>query len=111
MTILYNEIISEPSYLASFILISTALGLACMYGHIIGSSDEPGTTAGSALPIMIIAAVVAFFGCVSSTFTPFTSKNAYYATIDDASLSEVLEEYNIIEQKGSLFILEEKVNE
>ena len=104
MTILYNEIISEPSYLASFILISIALGLACIYGYIIGSSDG----AGSALPIMIIAAVVAFFGCVALKFTPFTSKNAYYATIDDASLSEVLEEYNIIEQKGSLFILEEK---
>ena len=104
MTILYNEMISEPSYLASFIFISIALGLACMYGYIIGTSDE----AGRALPIMIVAAVVAFFGCVSSTSTPFTYKNAYYATIDDASLSEVLEEYNIIEQKGSLFILEEK---
>ena len=111
MTILYSETLYDSTPIVTLIFLILAAVLVGLYGFVIGASfsdTEAVTNAGRGFPLIIVAVVFAILGEIALMGDPFTAKNVHYATINDASLSEVLEEYNIIEQKGSLFILEEK---
>lgn len=113
MTILYSETICESTPWVTFAFLMFAAILFGLYGFVIGASssdDEAGAIAAKCFPLIIVAIVFTILGEIALTGDPFASKDVHYATIDDASLSEVLEDYDIVEQKGSLFILEEKEN-
>ena len=108
MTILYSEWMGEPSlFFCSLFLILAGL-LIGLYGFIVGYVSDHGKVAADAFPCVVVAIVFSIMAMLALSGVGPGAKTVYYATIDDSSLSEVLEEYNIIEQKGSLFILEEK---
>ena len=58
--------------------------------------------------ILSIIGIVVCGGC-SDTFTVPTGKFQYEVLIsDDTSFAEVIEKYDIIEQRGEIFVVEEK---
>lgn len=108
MTILYSEWMGEPSLLFCSLFLILAGLLIGLYGFIVGYASDHGKVAADAFPCVVVAIVFSIIAILALSGVGPGAKTVYYATIDDSSLSEVLEEYNIIEQKGSLFILEEK---
>lgn len=106
MTILYSEnFMGNPTW--PFAVLFMVLTWVCIIwgSYIIYKNDS------FELVPFALAFAFATLSMTCCNCDPFAkTQTIYYATIDDASLSEVLEDYDIVEQKGSLFILEEKEN-
>lgn len=109
MTILYSESMGYPSLFFCFLFMLIAGFLVGIYGFIVGCASDHGEAAANAVPCLVVAIVFSIMAILALSGIGPGARTVYYATIDDSSLSEVLEEYNIVEQKSSLFILEEKV--
>ena len=106
MTILYSEnFIGNPVWPFAILFMILTWVFIIFGSYIVYKNDSF-----EIIPF-VFAFVFAIFSMACCNCDPFTkAQTIHYATIDDASLSEVLEDYDIVEQKGSLFILEEKEN-
>lgn len=104
MTILYSEnFMGNPAWPLAVLFMIITWAFIIWGSYIIYKNDS------FEIAPFVLAFISTLLSMVSCNCDPLVkAQTIYYATIDDASLSEVLEEYNIIEQKGSLFILEEK---
>lgn len=106
MTILYSEnFMGNPVWPFAILFMILAWVFIIFGSYIIYKNDS------FELVPFVFAFIFTILSMVCCNGNPFIkAQTVYYATIDDASLSEVLEDYDIVEQKGSLFILEEKEN-
>lgn len=95
------------------------IGAGCLIGviifFIIGCDSAGKGKHGDTITTCCLALlIVSFFGVVicaasSDKITVPTGEYQYEITIDDeTSFSEVIEKYNIIEQRGDIFVVEEK---
>lgn len=111
ITILNTIIVDDCADWVSFIAL--ALGVICITALILmlTSNDETGViifgiislVAMIATPIIIIA---------SKTHWRTNERNQYECIIDDSvSINEVYENYNVIERRGKIWILEDKIDE
>lgn len=111
ITILNTIIVNDCADWVSFIAL--ALGVICITALILmlTSNDETGViifgiislVAMIATPIIIIA---------SKTHWRTNERNQYECIIDDSvSINEVYENYNVIERRGDIWVLEEKIDE
>ena len=111
ITILNTIIVNDCADWVSFIAL--ALGVICITALILmlTSNDETGViifgiislVAMIATPIIIIA---------SKTHWRTNERNQYECIIDDSvSINEVYENYNVIERRGKIWILEDKIDE
>ena len=92
------------------------IGVSCLFLAVlsfIGAILTPveheniGLTCVCILIFSIIGVVVC--GCLSYTYTVPNGEVRYEVLInDDTSFTEVIEKYDIIEQRGEIFVLEEK---
>lgn len=105
MTILYSYMANDPNPIAGVACIIFAI-ILIVIATVITTIDKEFAFINVLLAAMALVSTV--FGVLNFVPNALPTTERFCATIDDASLSEVLEEYNIIEQKGSLFILEEK---
>lgn len=111
ITILNTIIVNDCADWVSFIAL--ALGVICITALILmlTSNDETGViifgiislVAMIATPIIIIA---------SKTHWRTNERNQYECIIDDSvSINEVYENYNVIERRGEIWVLEDKIDE
>lgn len=111
ITILNTIIVDDCADWVSFIAL--ALGVICITALILmlTSNDETGViifgiislVAMIATPIIIIA---------SKTHWRTNERNQYECIIDDSvSINEVYENYNVIERRGEIWVLEDKIDE
>lgn len=95
--------------LAAVFLIGAGLSFL---GILITPIDKTGLgiTYGVALALSVVGCIVV--GVLDDNFTTPTGKVRYEVTVnDDTSFVEIIENYNIIEQRGEIFVLEEKNDE
>ena len=110
ITILNTIIVDDCADWVSFIAL--ALGVICIVAFILTltSNDNRVIIFGIisllaiiAMPIIIIA---------SKTHWRTNERNQYECIIDDSvSINEVYEKYNVIERRGKIWILEDKIDE
>ena len=106
MTILHSYMGSDPMY--GMALLCCGIAIFLVVATVLIIQQEKGVAMETILLILgAIATFVMSFGLAKGD--TFFLQQRYYATIDNSvSLEEIFKNYNIIEQKGSLFILEEK---
>ena len=107
MEILNTYIIRTPTFLG------LAMWVPVIIGFIIGfwiAYEESETIWLSILSGILTSGLGVLIGCLLSTaFGPFTETKRYEVTFDDEiPIVEVIENYNIIEQRGQIFVLEDK---
>lgn len=111
ITILNTIIVDDCADWVSFIAL--ALGVICITAFILMLTSNDGTgviifgiislVAMIATPIIIIA---------SKTHWRTNERNQYECIINDSvSINEVYEKYNVIDRRGKIWILEDKIDE
>lgn len=109
VTILSKEMIMEPDMRLSFIIfifsiliIGTGVFISCLYHHI----DSRGVTIGC---IITAIGIIVYIVSLRLPAEVESGRYQYKATIEKSvSFNEVYEKYNVIEQDGNLWILEDK---
>lgn len=107
MTILNTYMVETPTFLGPAMWIPVVV--AFIFGFWLIYRDTDDIWMGILLGCLFSLAG-AFIGCLLSLgFGPFTETPRYEVTFDDkVSIVEVMEDYNIVEQRGQIFILEDK---
>lgn len=109
VTILSKEMIMEQDIRISFIIfifgiliIGTGVLISCLYNHI----DSRGATIGC---IITAIGIIVYIVSLSLPTEVESGRYQYKATIEKTvSFNEVYEKYNVMEQDGNLWILEDK---
>ena len=107
MTILNTYTIEIPTFSSLTMWIPIVVGFIIGFWIAYKESESIGLGILSGLSI---SGLGAFIGCLLSVeFGPFTETKRYEVTFnDEIPIVEVIENYNIIEQRGQIFILEDK---
>ena len=107
MTILNTYIVENPTFLGPTIWLPVVVGF--IVGFLLVYNDTDDVSAGVLIGT-ICAAVGLFIGMLLSLiFGPFTETRRYEVTFDEeTSIVEVMKDYNIVEQRGDIFVLEDK---
>ena len=107
MTILNTYIVEDPTFLGPTLWIPVIVGFIVGFWLVYKDTDD---IPSSILIGTICAAIGLFLGCLLSIgFGPFTETRRYEVTFDEeTSIVEVMKDYNIIEQRGDIFVLEDK---
>ena len=107
MTILNTYIVENPTFLGPAIWIPVIVGFIVGFWSCYNDTDD---IPASVLIGTICAAVGLFIGMLLSLiFGPFTETRRYEVTFDEeTSIVEVMKDYNIVEQRGDIFVLEDK---
>lgn len=103
------------NYTAGFIALFSIILICAIAGFFIGGIDfdnVTGTLTGALLGLVLGLFAMPLFGYALS-YPPVTETTMRYeVTIDDSvSLTEFYEHYNVIEQRGEIFVVEEKSHE
>ena len=102
------------NYTAGFIALTITVLIGTIIGFFIGriQCDEiSGTLAGALLGLVLGLLIMAVFGFAFSYPLETKTTVRYEVTVDDSvSLTEFYEHYNIIEQRGEIFIVEKKLH-
>ena len=110
MTILNTIELTKTAPIVSTIGVSCLiLAVLSFIGAMMTPVEHPniGSTCVAILILSIIGVCVC--GCISDVATVPNGKVQYEVLIsDDTSFAEVIEKYDIIEQRGEIFVLEEK---
>lgn len=109
VTILSKEMIMEPDIRISFIIfifgiltIGAGVFISCLYINI----DIRGVTIGC---IITVIGIIVYVVSLRFPVEVESGRYQYKATIEKSvSFNEVYEKYNVIEQDGNLWILEDK---
>lgn len=102
------------NYTAGSIAFCITILICAIAGFFIGGIDfgrVTGTLIGALLGVLLGLFAMALFGSAFS-YPPETETTMQYeVTIDDSvSLTEFYEQYNVIEQRGEIFVVEKKDN-
>ena len=97
-----EEVLANPGAFAFVMLLGYFIAMLLIVG--IFSKDI-----GVKKPLLLIVGGLLIIELLFFFFKPFESETHLYATInEDASLYEIYDNYEIIEQNGKIFILKEK---
>ena len=110
ITILNTIIVNDRADWVSFTVL--ALGVICIVAFILTltSNDNRVIIFGIISLLAIIATPIIIIA--SKTHWRTNERNQYECIIDDSvSINEVYEKYNVIEQRGKIWILEDKIDE
>ena len=103
------------NYTAGFIAFCITALIGAIIGFFTGRidcSEFESTLVGALVGIVLGLAVMALFGTIFSYPSETKTTMQYEVTVDDSvSLTEFYEHYNVIEQRGQIFIVEEKPHE
>lgn len=107
MTILNTYIVKDPTFLGPAVWIPLIVGFIVGFWAVYTDTDDILT---GILIGMIGASIGALLGCLLSLGVgPFTETRRYEVTFDEeTSIVEVMKDYNIVEQRGDIFVLEDK---
>ena len=107
MEILNTYIIRNPTFLGLVMWVPIIIGYILGFWIAYKESKSIGLGILSGLSFSGLGALI---GCLLSVgFGPFTETKRYEVTFDDeVPIVKVIENYNIIEQRGQIFILEDK---
>lgn len=106
-----EEILVAPewiltAFLISIIILVVSIGFSCLFNELV--MDIPLNICASLVFLSGISAVVFLFCYLLLEIEP-TGRYRYEVTIDDSvSITEVYDHYNIIEQRGDIWVLEDK---
>lgn len=111
ITILNTIVIDECAKWAS--ITALALGIVCMCAFLLMLISSGGTDTTCFGVTSVIALVGALIIGITGQFRWRTNeRNQYECIIDDSvSINEVYENYNVIERRGDIWVLEEKIDE
>ena len=110
ITILNTIIVNDRADWVSFTVL--ALGVICIVAFILTLTSNDNR--------VIIFGIICLLAMIAMPIIVITSKshwrtnerNQYECIIDDSvSINEVYEKYNVIEQRGKIWILEDKIDE
>ena len=110
ITILNTIIVNDRADWVSFTVL--ALGVICIVAFILTLTSNDNR--------VIIFGIISLLAIIAMPIIVITSKshwrtnerNQYECIIDDSvSINEVYEKYNVIEQRGKIWILEDKIDE
>lgn len=103
------------NYTVGFIAFGITVLICAIVGFFIGRSDCDelnGTLAGVLVGLVLGLFPMSLFGSAFSYSPETKTTMRYEVTIDDSvSLTEFYEHYNVIEQRGQIFVVEEKPHE
>lgn len=104
------------NYIAAIIALGITILICAVAGFFIGRMDYKeftGTVVGVVIGLMLSLFTGSIFGGVIFDYPAVTETTIQYeVTIDDSvSLTEFYEHYNVIEQRGQIFVVEEKPHE
>ena len=107
MTILNTYMVQNPTFLGPAMWIPTVAAFILGFWLIYSDTDDIGT---SILLGLLFSLIGVLLGCfLSLGFGPFTETPRYEVTFDEeASIVEVMKDYNVVEQRGDIFVLEDK---
>lgn len=107
MEILNTYIIKNPTFLGLVMWVPIIIGYILGFWIAYKESESIGL---SILSGLLISGLGVLIGCLLSVgFGPFTETKRYEVTFnDEIPIVEVMENYNIIEQRGQIFVLEDK---
>lgn len=107
MTILNTYVVETPTFLGPVMWVPIIVGFGIGFYLIYSDFKD---IAGSILIGVIFASIGALLGCLLSMgFGPFTEARYYEVTFDEeTSIVEVMKDYDIVEQRGDIFVLEDK---
>ena len=102
------------NYTAAFIALIVTVLTCAVVGFFIGRmecEEVGGTLTGVLIGLVLSLFIGALFGTLFE-YPPVTETTMRYeVTIDDSvSLTEFYEHYNVIEQRGEIFVVEEKIS-
>ena len=110
ITILNTIVIDECAKWAS--IAALALGIICLCTFLlmlISSGGADTICFGVTSVIALVGVLVVFLGSQSHWRT--NGRNQYECIIDDSvSINEVYENYNVIERRGDIWVLEDKID-
>lgn len=100
------------NYTAGFIALIVTVLICAIAGFSIGRidcSEFESTLIGGLTGIVLGLLVMAVFGTIFS-YPPETETTTQYEVIldDSVSMNEFCEHYNVVEQRGDIFVVEEK---
>ena len=110
ITILNTIIVNDRADWVSFTVL--ALGVICIVAFVLTltSNDNRVIIFGIISLLAIIATPIIIIA--SKTHWRTNERNQYECIIDDSvSINEVYEKYNVIERRGKIWILEDKIDE
>lgn len=107
MTILNTYIVKDPTFLGPAVWIPLIVGFIVGFWAVYTDTDDIVT---GILIGLIGAGIGTFIGCLLSLGVgPFTETRRYEVTFDEeTSIVEVMKDYDIVEQRGDIFVLEDK---
>lgn len=107
MTILNTYIVETPTFLGPLMWIPLIIGFGVGFCLVYPDTDD---VLASILIGTIAAGVGALLGCLLSLgFGPFTETRRYEVIFDEeTSIVEVMKDYDVVEQRGDIFVLEDK---
>lgn len=107
MTILNTYIVKDPTFLGPAVWIPLIVGFIVGFWAVYTDTDDIVT---GILIGAIGAGIGTFIGCfLSLGIGPFTETRRYEVIFDEeTSIVEVMKDYNIVEQRGDIFVLEDK---
>ena len=106
-----EEILTTPEWIGVVLAISTVIFIVSIILALVFLFTSHDTASFFFLIIFVCSSII----CVISNYINDTYKNEptgryrYEATIDDSvSITEVYDHYNVVEQRGDIWILEDK---
>lgn len=107
MTILNTYMVETPTFLGPVMWVPIVAGF--VLGFWLVYSDTKEIILGILLGFLFSLFGALVGGLLSMGFGPFMETPRYEVTFDDeVSIVEVMEDYNIVEQRGQIFVLEDK---
>lgn len=107
MTILNTYIVENPTFLGPTIWIPVIVGFIVGFWSAYNDTDD--VPAGILIGTICAAVGLLIGTLLALIFGPFTETRRYEVTFDEeTSIVEVMKDYNIVEQRGDIFVLEDK---
>ena len=107
-----EEILTTPEWIGVVLAISAFIGIvSIILALVFGTLTYHDTASFFFIIIFVCSSIMCvIFNCINDTYkVEPTGRYRYEATIDDSvSITEVYDHYNVVEQRGDIWVLEDK---